>query len=281
MGLTNARKTEDGSYNPSHLTMWIGTESKTHYHNQHPKDTYKGTKKILIFCTDEGAMKMKNDKVFNTGNHPIEMFNPMLHLRDHGFKFDMATVHGNPVVLEMWAYPTKDKHVKEIHEEYRSMMENPKKISDITDLDDYCAIFIPGGHGAMINLPYSVELGKLLHIAHERQLPTIVLCHSSAALLSAGLEGVGKPFPYDGYECMCFTDKTDAFTPKIGYLPGPMPWECQSAIEALGMKVQNTKETGACMEYREMISGDSPKAGDNLGKLSAPLVVKYAAEHNL
>ena len=41
------------------------------------------------------------------------------------------------------------------------MMENPKKIDDIANLDDYAGIFIPGGHGCMINLPKSVALGKV------------------------------------------------------------------------------------------------------------------------
>ena len=64
-------------------------------------------------------MEMKNGKVFNTGNHPIEMLVPMLHFRDAGFKFDIATTTGRPVVLEMWAYPTKDENVKNFHDEVR------------------------------------------------------------------------------------------------------------------------------------------------------------------
>ena len=58
-------------------------------------------------------------QVFNSGNHPIEMLVPMLHFRDAGFKFDIATTTGRPVVLEMWAYPTKDENVKNFHNEVR------------------------------------------------------------------------------------------------------------------------------------------------------------------
>ena len=47
------------------------------------------------------------------------MFVPMLHFRDAGFKFDIATTTGKPVVLEMWAYPTKDENVKNLHDEVR------------------------------------------------------------------------------------------------------------------------------------------------------------------
>ena len=77
---------------------------------------YTGSKPILVVCTDEGNMLMKNGKTFSTGNHPVEMLVPMLHFRDAGFTFDIATASGKPVVLEMWAYPNKDANVKELHE---------------------------------------------------------------------------------------------------------------------------------------------------------------------
>ena len=135
-------------------------------------------------------------QVFNSGNHPIEMLVPMLHFRDAGFKFDIATTTGRPVVLEMWAYPTKDENVKNFHNEVRAMMELPKKVSDIKNLDNYSAIFIPGGHGCMLNLPTNVALGNLLHIAHERMMPTVTLCHGPAVYLSTCCEGTGKEFAY-------------------------------------------------------------------------------------
>ena len=120
-------------------------------------------------------------------------------------------------------------------------------------------------------------LGKLLNIAHEREMPTVTLCHGPAALLSTCLEGTGKTeCAYKDYKTMCFTDKTDAFTPKVGYTPGAMPWKCQAAIEEKGLTVLNTKETGATTVDRELISGDSPTAANNLGIVAAPLMVEYA-----
>merc|ERR1712154_298207 len=263
-------------------TRLLGTSDTTKYEKQSYESTYSGTKPILVACTDEGLMKMKNGKTFNTGNHPVEMLVPMLHFKDAGFSFDIATVNGNPVVLEMWAYPNKDENVAMLHEEIRSMMERPKKVQDITNLDDYAAIFIPGGHGCMLNLPQSVALGKLLNIAHERLLPTVTLCHGPSVYLSTCLEGTGQSeCAYKGYKTMCFTDKTDAFTPSVGYLPGPMPWKVQESIEEKGVIVVNKGESGAVTSDRELITGDSPDAANNLGILAAPLLVKYAEENGL
>jgi molecular chaperone Hsp31 and glyoxalase 3 len=269
----------DGGFNPSPFTIMVGTSKKTKYVKQEYDVKYTGSKPILVVCTDEALMEMQNKKKFSTGNHPVEMYVPMLHLRDAGFDFEFATLTGGDVKLEMWAFPTKDENVKNLHEEMKAKMDDPKKISDITSLDDYSAIFIPGGHGSMINLPFSADLGKLLHLAHVQAMPTVTLCHGPSALLSTA-EG-GQDFAYDGYKIMCFTDKTDAQTPSVGYLPGHMPWKVQEALENKGVTILNKSETGAVTQDRELITGDSPTAAHNLGKFAAPIVAKWAVENKM
>lgn len=127
----------------------------------------------------------------------------------------------------------------------------------------------------MVNLPNNANLGRLLHEAHDRSLPTVTLCHGPAALLSTN-KVEGKPFAYKGYKAVCFTDKTDGMTPSLGYIPGHMPWKCQEALEKDGMEIMNTKETGETKQDRELITGDSPNAAHNLGVHAAPILVKHA-----
>ena len=279
-GWFSAKQNEDGDYDPSPFTLFMATSKKSNYKKINHEVKYTGTKPILVACTDEYRMPMANEKVFSTGNHPVEMLVPMLHFRDAGFTFDIATSSGESVKLEMWAYPTNDENVKSLHEEIKSMMESPKKLSDIKSLDDYAGIFIPGGHGSMINLPKNAALGSLLHIAHDRGLPTVTLCHGPSALLSTACVE-GKEFAYKGYEIMCFTDRTDGFTPKLGYLPGDMPWKCQEAVEKEGIKVLNKSESGAVHQDRELVTGDSPNAANKLGELAAPILAKYAVDNKL
>lgn len=271
-----AQKREDGTYDPSPLTLKLGTSNRTKYAAQKYEATYTGTKPVLVICTDVGGMEMANGKVFNTGNHPVEMLVPMLHFRDAGFTFDIATSTGNPVVIEKWAFPSSDKNVINLMESIQTDMDKPKKLSDIPNLNAYSAVFIPGGHGAMIKLPKDEDLGRLLREAHERKLPTVTLCHGPATLLATKVGG--NKFSYSGYEGFCFTDKTDSETPAYGYLPGPMPWKCQETLEKEGMKISNTTETGDVFIDRELITGDSPYAANKLGVIAAPILVKHASE---
>ena len=102
----------DGSYSPSKLALKLATSDTTDFENI-SYDKYQGSKsKILVICTEQKNMKMENGKLFSTGNHPVETLVPMLHLQNAGFEFEIATPSGKPVVLEKWAFPEKDVHVK-------------------------------------------------------------------------------------------------------------------------------------------------------------------------
>eukprot|EP00554_Chaetoceros_debilis_P011127 CAMPEP_0194106358 /NCGR_PEP_ID=MMETSP0150-20130528/6393_1 /TAXON_ID=122233 /ORGANISM="Chaetoceros debilis, Strain MM31A-1" /LENGTH=286 /DNA_ID=CAMNT_0038794481 /DNA_START=149 /DNA_END=1009 /DNA_ORIENTATION=- len=273
-----AAQEKDGVYEPSSFTRFVGMSNKTKYkkQKQQQNEKYTGSKPILVVCTDESLLEMENKLKFSTGNHPVEMFVPMLHFQDAGFDFEFATLTGADVKLELWAYPVNDEHVKRIHDEMREKMDNPKKLSDIISLDDYSALFIPGGHGCLINLPKSADLGRILHMAHQQEFPTVTLCHGPGALLASCAEGTDKEFAYNGYKIMCFTDKTDKMTPSIGYLPGHMPWLVQKTLEKKGMTILNKTENGAVTQDRELITGDSPTAAEPLGVFAAPILVKWA-----
>ena len=76
----------------------------------------------------------------------------------------------------------------------------PKSIKLLPSLEDfvansmtndtpYIAVYLPGGHGAMLGLPENSNLGELLRWAHRRNLFTLAICHGPAALLAAEEQG--------------------------------------------------------------------------------------------
>jgi molecular chaperone Hsp31 and glyoxalase 3 len=60
-----------------------------------------------VIFTEQKNMKMQNGKLFSTGNHPIEALVPMLHLKNAGFDFEIATLICKPVVFEKSLRTTK------------------------------------------------------------------------------------------------------------------------------------------------------------------------------
>ena len=267
----------DGSYSPSKLALKLGTVQKTDFENiSYTK--YKGKKsKILVIFTEQKNLKMQNGKMFSTGNHPIEALLPMLHLKNAGFDFEIATPTGKPVVFEMWAFPEKDEHVKAIYNEYKSSFEQPKKLQDfidtsLTESESYAAVFVPGGHGAMLGIPEDKNVGKILNWADESDLFTITLCHGPGSLLTTSLNN--QKFIYEGYKMAVFPDSVDKMTPKIGYLPGLMPWGLSEKLKSLGANIVNTKSDKTVCLDRKLITGASPLASNELGKLAAETLLK-------
>lgn len=262
----------DGSYSPSKMALKMSTSTKTDFENITYKKYTGKKKKILVIFTEHKNLTMKNGKMFSTGNHPVEALLPMLHLRNAGFEFVIATPTGKPVVFEMWAYPKEDEHVNSIYNEHKSSFEKPLKLQDfiensLTVTDSYAAVFVPGGHGAMIGIPEDKNVGKVLNWAHQNDLFTVSLCHGPGAFLSTTLEN--KKFIYAGYNMAVFPDSVDKQTPMIGYLPGLMPYGVSEKLKSLGVNLMNTKMDKTVCVDRKLITGASPLASNNLGKLAA------------
>ncbi len=281
-----AQEIEAGVYIPSKSSLKLAAPSKTNYDNTKYDTPYTGNKKILMVCSEQQYMTMENGKKFDTGNHPVEMMVPLLHFKKAGFDTDIFTPTGETVKVEQWAMPKDDDDVKQIYAEYQSKLESPKSIADfvkndMANSDDYAAIFIPGGHGAMLGLPEDKNLGELLRWGHENDLFTLAICHGPAALLSANLNGSDKAddkserdFIFKGYEMVAFPTGMDKQMPKIGYLPGTMPWYFGEKLEDLGVTISNKLATGSTHQDRKLISGDGPLAANEFGKLSATELLK-------
>jgi len=273
--------TKGGAYIPSPLALKLATSSTTDFDNTAYKHPYTGSKKVLMVCTEERNMTMANGKKFSTGNHPVEMMLPMLHLKNAGFDIDMVTPTGKPVKIEMWAMPEEDKDIMALFAEYKSQFENPgslvdfvqNSVNDSTDTD-YIAVYLPGGHGAMLGLPESRDLNKLIHWSHDKDMHMLAICHGPAALLAANLDGDKESFIYNGYKIAAFPDAVDEQSPMIGYMPGHMPWKFGEKLNNLGVTIINQEADKTCHVDRKLITGASPQAANDFGKISATELLK-------
>lgn len=267
--------TEDGAFSPSRLALKLATSSKTDFDGTVYQNSYKGEDlKVLMVCTEERNMTMKNGRKFSTGNHPVEMLVPMLHFKNAGFGIDVFTPTGKSAKFEMWAMPNEDKNVKDIYSQYKEQFDKPKSLSNFVkdnfkEGSNYVAVFIPGGHGAMLGLPENEDLNKLIHWSHNEDMLMLSICHGPAALLAASLNGDNKSFIFKGYKIAAFPDSVDKQTPMIGYMPGHMLWKFGEKLTQLGVKIINKKADKTCFKDRNLITGASPNAANDFGKLSA------------
>lgn len=266
---------EDNAFFPSPYSLSQYTAPKTDYDGTIYSTPYAGNKKVLMIATDERYIQMQNGKFFSTGNHPVEMLLPMFHLDNAGFEIDIATLSGNPAKLEMWAMPKQEQVVLDTFQKYADKLKNPLKLADILENvigenSPYAAVFIPGGHGVLAKIPHSLEVKKVLKWAVEQDKFIITLCHGPASLLAAAVGEQPENYIFKGYQICVFPDSLDkGANIDIGYMPGALPWLVGEKLEKLGVEILNKGITGQCHRDRKLLTGDSPLASNNLGKLAA------------
>ena len=269
---------EENAWFPSPYSLSQYVAPKTDFDGADYPSPHRGGKKILMVATDERYVLMKNGTMFSSGNHPVETMLPMMHLDSAGFEIEVTTLSGNPVKFEMWAMPSEDEEVKGFFAKYRDQIKQPLKLADVVDAlgpdSDYIGVFIPGGHGALIGLPESEDVRAALEWAQANDKFVISLCHGPAAFLAVGEESD----LFRGYQICAFPDTLDAQTPDIGYMPGHLTWAFGEQLTAMGVEIVNTDITGMVLRDRDLLTGDSPLAGNAVGKLAADTLLEAAAQ---
>lgn len=274
---------EDNAFFPSAYSLSQYTSPKTDFDGlaTEPGAYAGGRWKVLAIASEERYLLMQNRTMFSTGNHPVETLLPLHHMLEAGFEVEVATLTGAPAKFEWWAFPKEDNAVTKTWRALRTKFKSPNMLGDVVKEElggesDYLAVFIPGGHGAMFGLNESLDVQRALDWALAEDKLIVSLCHGPAAFLAASIGRASSPFA--GYSMCAFPDAADAGpNVDIGYLPGHMPWLLGAALEADGITLANEQEiTGATTRDRNVLTGDSPLASNELGKMAATALMEKA-----
>lgn len=269
---------EDNAFFPSPYSLSQYTAPTTDFDELYSSEKVAPGTKVLVIGTEERYMLMQNEVMFSTGNHPVETLLPLHHMVEAGAEIEVATLTGAPVKLEWWAFPREDQAIASTWNKLKEQMKQPLRLSDILQENrSYAAIFIPGGHGAMLNIPESADVQAALDRALAEDQLIVSLCHGPAGFLAAGLNRESNPFA--DYSMCVFPDELDAGANiNIGYLPGRMPWALGEAIKDAGITIVNDTISGMVHQDRNVITGDSPLASNELGKVVVKnLLERYPA----
>jgi molecular chaperone Hsp31 and glyoxalase 3 len=278
-GIAPTKEKSGVGYIPSPVGRKFGVDKVSGYQaSDFGGKKYSGEKKVLVLCTEERYFKMTNGKQFSTGNNVQETMVPLMHLVNAGFNFEVVTASGKSAILEEWSVPVNDQAVLNFRRENQYKFDQPLSLekliqkNELNKESDYIALFLPGGHGSMVGLPDDKNVGTLLRWIKESDRYLVAVCHGPAAMIAK--ENANSPNPYNGYKMVAFPDKFDKQSPSLGYLPGQLPWFQCEALSKEGITVINDKITGATHIDRKLISGDSPKACDELGKITVEALFK-------
>ncbi|MEV6006004.1 type 1 glutamine amidotransferase domain-containing protein [Streptomyces sp. NPDC051976] len=148
-----------------------------------------------------------------------------------------------------------------------SELQSPLKLEDV-DLDDYAAVYYPGGHGPMEDLAVNADSGKLLTAALTSGKPLGVVCHAPAALLAAVAEDGTNSFA--GYKVAAFTNAEEI----QGGLSDKAKWLLQDRLTEAGVQVQVGEPwVPNIVVDRNLVTGQNPSSS---APLAAELLNKLA-----
>ncbi|WP_033220957.1 type 1 glutamine amidotransferase domain-containing protein [Kitasatospora phosalacinea] len=155
------------------------------------------------------------------------------------------------------------EQAREIADTLASMTEldHPLAVADV-DLDDYDAVFYPGGHGPMEDLARDADSGRLLTRALASGKPLAVVCHGPAALLAAVDPATGRN-AFAGRRVAAFTDEEET----LAGLADRAPWLLQTRLAEAGL----TLDTGApwaphVVVDGNLITGQNPASSASLAQ---------------
>lgn len=214
--------------------------------------------KVLFIVSGATYWVLKDGSRYATGYWAEEFAMPYKAITQAGHEVVVATPGGvTPNVDMMSLRPSMaggEDGALELEAIIRSAeeMRRPLKLSDVR-LEDYDAVYLPGGHGPMSDLAYDADAGRLLTAQLASGKPLAIVCHAPAALLSTRIRGES---PFKGYRVTGFTnDEEEA----VGLAPRA-PWLLEDELkDKVGVEFSRGPMWEPYMvEDRNLITGQNP-----------------------
>jgi len=221
------------------------------------------TSRVLILTTS-------HDKLGETGKptgfHWQELTDPYWALRDAGYAVEIASVAGGQPPAD----PGSDDGEGERPASVQRFMDDTTAMTALSNTrpaahatpGDYDAIYLPGGHGTMWDLPHTKAVTDLIAKAWEAGAVVAAVCHGPAALTGVELSD-GTPL-VKGKRVNSFTDAEER---AVG-LEEVVPFLLESKLREQGAKFEGNGENFGAHVARDgrLLTGQNPASAAPLAQ---------------
>jgi putative intracellular protease/amidase len=257
--------------------------------------TTKG--KVLVLVSSGHGLPLKDGKVYaGAGYYLNELTVPVRALMKEGYEITFANPKGNTPQMDVHSAVADffggDEARLQDYLKFRDTLtglKNPTRISAViaSGLDQYDAVFVPGGHGPMMDLLDDPDAGTVMRHFHKTSKPTAVLCHGPISLLSAlpnstevvgalaagdavGAREKAQGWIYSGYKMTIFSTAEEQQREPLE-IGGKVLFYPDFALRTAGGDVSVTAPWKSYVLHdRELISGQNPFSDEALLKLLIP-----------
>ncbi|GAA3999932.1 type 1 glutamine amidotransferase domain-containing protein [Streptomyces plumbiresistens] len=215
--------------------------------------------KILFVITASDHWTLADGTRQPAGFWAEEAIGPYQVFKEAGFEIAAATPGGVPPTADALSLTAEFNGGEEGAQRMQSALReatelaHPIRIEDV-DIDDYVAVFYPGGWGPMEDLPDNAESGRLLTEWLASGKPVSLVCHGPAALLATiGPDGTS---PFAGYRLTGLSNAEE----KLNGLADRAKWLLQDRLVGeLGADYRETEPFAPHVETdRTLYTGQNP-----------------------
>ncbi len=221
---------------------------------------------VLFFLTSHEDLGSSGKK---TGFHYEEMTTPYYQLKDAGFDVVFASLAGgqpphdpNSVKEPMIENPeTVQRFLQD--KEAMNELKHSRTINELknTTLDHFSAIYFPGGHGAMWDLPEDEQLAALVSQFFQSGKPVAAVCHGIAGLVGAKDQNGESIFKNKHVNCFSNAEEKAIDLDKV------VPFLLESRVTDLGGQYQCAELFEAYVAVdNNLITGQNPKSAAGVGE---------------
>jgi len=211
---------------------------------------------ILMIVTSNARL---GDTGKPTGFWAEELATPYYALVDAGAHVVLASPAGGPVPLDPGSIKPKGENDAIVERfladtELTALMQATAKVAEL-DGAQYDAIFFPGGHGTMWDLPTDAGVTKAVEAAFEAKKFIASVCHGAAGLVTAK-----RPDGQSIVKDLRINAFTDAEEIEVG-LNSVVPFMLEARLRELGCHFEGAANwTPFAIRDGQLITGQNPQS---------------------
>lgn len=226
-------------------------------------DIPTGARQVLIVVTSHGQMGEGGEP---TGLWLEELAVPYTVLREAGVGIEIASIRGGRLPIDPRSVRPRGENPPVVERFLddafaQRALASSRKLADV-DRQKFDAVFFPGGHGTMWDLPTDATVGRIVAEFLAANKPVAAVCHGPAALVGArGKNGVPV---VAGRKISAFSDSEER---AVG-LMNVVPFALETRLRELGADVK----TGAdfqpfALRDGVLVTGQNPASSDQVARL--------------
>lgn len=218
--------------------------------------------KILFVVTSHARLGTTGKA---TGLWLEELAAPWYAAIDAGHSVVLASPLGGTAPLDPGS--ERDDALMSAAQRFRADTEALYRLDNTLPLDEvrwqeFDAVFLPGGHGAMWDLPGNAALAQIVGALFDAGRIVAAVCHGPAGLIGAKRRD-GQPI-VAGRRVACFTDAEEA---AVG-LTGAVPFLLASKLSGLGAQLSDAENfTPHAVRDGNLITGQNPASSEVTAQL--------------